>query len=190
MKENEMERLSLMHISNANGGDLIYRATRNGFSAASFHAICDNQKNVLIIIKANNNYIFGGYISVGLSNESYEINDPNAYIFSLRRGKDSQIHKMKIKSKTAITYRNGYFLTFGSTGATCSPLNYDISITDSPNDRKKSGVEKNHCYIGRSYQLPDNFNDSTESQSSIKEFLAGKYDGWLVDEIEVYKLKF
>ena len=40
---------------------LIYRASRDGFSANSFHLKCDNRSKTLTVIKSNNNNIFGGY---------------------------------------------------------------------------------------------------------------------------------
>ena len=84
MKEDEMERLGLVHISKAKTGDLIYRATRDGFSAENFHRRCATRENILIIIKTNTDHKFGGYISVRLNSIPAGTvgEDRKAYIFS------------------------------------------------------------------------------------------------------------
>ena len=39
---------------------LLYRASRNGWTAANFHSFCDNKGPTVTVVK-NGNYIFGGY---------------------------------------------------------------------------------------------------------------------------------
>ena len=36
---------------------LLYRATRDGFAASSFHSRCDGRDNTVTIIKTNSNYV-------------------------------------------------------------------------------------------------------------------------------------
>ena len=43
---------------------LIYRASKDGFSADSFHSRVDNKGPTLIICKAENGRIFGGYTDI------------------------------------------------------------------------------------------------------------------------------
>ena len=62
---------------------LLYRATRDGFAASSFHAKCDQQPNTLTVIKTTNGFIFGGYTAVAWDSTSRHKIDPNAFIFSL-----------------------------------------------------------------------------------------------------------
>ena len=40
---------------------LVFRASVDGYSAKSFHSICDGIENLLVIIKAND-YFFGNYL--------------------------------------------------------------------------------------------------------------------------------
>ena len=44
---------------------LLYRASRDGDISKTFHKLCDNKQNVLIIIKSDIGYIFGGYSKIG-----------------------------------------------------------------------------------------------------------------------------
>ena len=55
---NGLENKNIKNIS------LIYRGSRDGFKSSIFHELCDNQGETLVIIKSNNNYIFGGYTSI------------------------------------------------------------------------------------------------------------------------------
>ena len=40
--------------------ELLYRASRDGWAASSFHSSCDNEGPTVTVIKSGN-YIFGGY---------------------------------------------------------------------------------------------------------------------------------
>ena len=40
--------------------ELLYRASRDGWAASSFHSCCDNKGPTVTVIKSGN-YIFGGY---------------------------------------------------------------------------------------------------------------------------------
>jgi hypothetical protein len=194
MKENERERLGLVQICKAKTGDLIYRATRDGFSAENFHQKCASRNNILLIIKTNTDHIFGGYISIRLNEIPAGITgeDMNAYIFSLRRGDVSETHLMKIKRpRFAITFNTHDFLGFGSVDNLNFdqklPMNFDIFLARYPNKKELNTSGKNHCNIGRSYEMPDGFD---KYSTNARSFLAGYYDDWLTNEIEVYQLKF
>ena len=63
--------------------ELIYRASRDGFDAASFHAKCDYKPGTLTIIRTTNGCIFGGYTAVEWTSEGGSKTDPRAFIFRL-----------------------------------------------------------------------------------------------------------
>ncbi len=73
---------------------LIYRASKHGYTAESFHNRCNNTKPTLIIIKSDNNCIFGGYTTQTWSGSIYYINisiiigewkdDDKGFIFTLK----------------------------------------------------------------------------------------------------------
>lgn len=66
--------------------ELIFRATKDGFSASNFHAKCNDKGATIILIKAKNNEnIFGGYTSKSwLSNSNYEA-DSGAFLFHVTK---------------------------------------------------------------------------------------------------------
>ena len=63
----------------------VYRATRHGFSAAAFHAHCDGQQHLLLLIRVDGGHcwLFGGYTAVGFSPPQRAIADSAAFLFSL-----------------------------------------------------------------------------------------------------------
>ncbi len=155
-------------------GNLLYKASRDGFTASAFHSRCDEKANTVTIIKTNSNYVFGGYTTAkwGANNNSW-ISDSSAFIFSLRRNGTSNNHKLPIiRAEHAIYGVPGYGPTFGG--------GHDIYIKD------RSDIQVgSYSNSGYSYQCPPGYSYGTEN---TKCFLAGTYNGWLTTEIEVYHL--
>ena len=171
---NKDEHLSLSQMVKFSEGNLLYRASRDGFTASAFHSRCDGIADTVTIIKTNSNYVFGGYTAAkwATNNNNY-ISDSNAFIFSLRRNGTSNNHKLPIiKAEKAIYGGPGYGPLFGDGS--------DIRIID------KSDIKvDSYSNLGYSYQCPPGYSYGTEN---TKCFLAGNYNGWLTTEIEVYEL--
>ena len=74
-------------LFNFNNIKLLYRGSRDGDSTKICHELCDNKQNVLIIIKSDNNYIFGGYSKIGFKTNNSEradyLIDNNSFLFSI-----------------------------------------------------------------------------------------------------------
>ncbi len=51
-------------------GNLLYRASRNGWAASNFHSCCDNNGPTVTVVKSGN-YIFGGYTDKLWDGRSY-----------------------------------------------------------------------------------------------------------------------
>jgi hypothetical protein len=147
-------------------GSLLYRATRDGFEASSFHSKCDGKAKTITIIKTQDNYVFGGYTDASWDSTSYWKTDAASYIYSLRRNGVSNLSKHKIlKSDHAICCVSSNGPTFGR--------GYDIGIAD------RSDVNKGNftnTLVGNSYSISSNT------------YLAGTYNNWLTNEIEVYHI--
>ena len=163
-------------MTHARVKSLLYRATRDGFTALAFHNKCDGKANTITIIENNLNYVFGGYTSAAWSTNG-ETYDSNAFIFSLRRAGVSNFEKYKVTTPSlAITGRSDQGPTFGAT--------YASSVQINDNSNTKTGSHTNFCeyYECPLGYAPDTMNDRTQS------YLAGNYNNWLAVEIEVYQL--
>ena len=168
---NTNESLSLVEISKSKQGNLLYRATRDGFTAQAFHSRCDGKTNTITIIKNNLNYVFGGYSSESWDSSSRHIYDPKAFLFSLRRDGKSYNDKFTIKnSEYALYGLSSYGPTFGE--------GHDLYVCDQSNITVGSYSE-----FGYSYNLPDGYIYGKNARS----FLVGNYE-WTTTEIEVYQI--
>ena len=61
----------------------IYRASEDGDQAEVFHSLCDNNTNVIVLIKTKEKMKFGGFSSKGFNSSNTSIIDNSAFVFSL-----------------------------------------------------------------------------------------------------------
>jgi hypothetical protein len=153
---------------------LIYRASRDGFQASSFHSKCDNISNTVTIIKTTSNSVFGGFTSAIWTSNGGITYDANAFIFSLRRSGNLNKERFNVSNSFyAISSYYYYGPIFGDSWYS------DIQVSSNSNQNYDS-----YSYFGRWYQLPKNISyGSFEAQS----YLAGS-NYWKTEEIEVYQV--
>ena len=151
--------------------NLLYVASNNHFSSYSFHKACRNMSNLLVIIRTNNDCLFGFYTSKSFDpqcsyNNKY-CSDKNAFIFSLPINNE-KIEKYPIdinNYKSAIFTDNSIFFALGE--------GYDLYIPDKCNEIP-SNADFPNTYL--------NFH-SQEKNS----FLNGA-DEFTVKELELYHI--
>jgi len=159
-------------LNNQPEAKLIYRASRDGFSASSFHSKCDNYSNTVTIFKTLSNSVFGGFTSAKWTSSQGYTYDSNAFIFSLRRSGNSNKERFNVTQPSFAIYG-------GSSHGPVFGGGNDIYVSDSSNTNEYSSSN-----IGHSYQLPKNITSgSVEAQS----YLAGSYR-WKTTEIEVFQV--
>ena len=150
---------------------LVYRASRDGFSAEQFHAKCDNIPKTLSIIKARHSgNVFGGYTECTWNHTGTYKQDNNAFIFSLVN-KDNKPIKMKPKNPAHAIYCNSsWHITFGA--------EQDFHIAPNSNTSNKSWSNLGNTYKHPTYQYQSN---------EAKNFLAGSHN-FCTSEIEVFRV--
>jgi hypothetical protein len=162
---------SIVVMAQFKEGNLLYRATRDGFTASAFHSKCVGKENTVTIIKTDSNYVFGGFTHEKWIIGDGWINDSKAFIFSLRRAGISNSHKLNVKrAQYAIICNSDYVFRFGD----------DISIKEESDINKGSNTA-----LGVDYDCPPGFSNGSED---TKRFLAGSFTDWLTNEIEVYQI--
>ena len=167
------EIMSLVQkMTRLSDGILLYRATRDGFKSQAFHSKCDGKKNTITIIKNNLNNVFGCYASSAWNSSNTWINDPMAFLFSLRRAGFSFKDKFTVEEpKYAFCGNLEYGPIFGD--------GYDICICNQSNTNVGSYTD-----FGSTYNLPEGYTKS----GNARDFLAGNYNQWTTTEIEVYQI--
>ncbi|KAJ5070818.1 hypothetical protein M0811_01799 [Anaeramoeba ignava] len=145
-----------------------FSAKRDGFNCQNWHKAVDNKGKTLVIIKTNDNFIFGGFTQVGFNGNTGYINDSSAFIFSLRNDKGDRI-------PAKFTYKHDGYAIY-------SDLSYGPWFGDG-DFYSNSDLKTGWSNFGYSYNLP---NGITKRSNEAKSYLAGSYDKWVVDELESY----
>ena len=64
-------------------GNLLFRATRDGFAPVNFHQKCDGRGPIVVIAKSAGGHIFGGYTETAWDNSSNWKNCSDSFLFRL-----------------------------------------------------------------------------------------------------------
>jgi hypothetical protein len=146
---------------------LLWKGSRDGFTAEAFHSRCDNKGLTLTLIQSSFNKVFGGYTSVpwqSRADSKFE-DDKNAFIFSLTM-KVKCKHQKKINA--SVLGKKGFGPIFGA-----GP---DIRVADRC-DRKD--VCENMVNGNQVFELPEGADPNT--------YLAGGPKP-VITEIEVFQV--
>ena len=168
-KENTLAMNKLCAFSSEKKWQLLYRATRDGFSGEDFHSNCDGFTNTLTIIKSTNGNIFGGFAEKAWNSSGYigYVVDPKAYIFSLVNKENNPFRAQCSRGQSAIYCKASLGPTFGRN---------EIRISSNSNSNERSMANFGFFYRYYGYQK------KTERAQSI---LAGSLKFQTL-EIEVF----
>lgn len=147
---------------------LLYRASRDGYDASSFHQKCDSHSNTLTIIRTDTMRIFGGFTGSTWSSDANEFkSDPYAFLFNLTNDSNNNLMIKCSDEKNAIYCDKNFGPCFG---------NGDIKISNLSNLNNKNESTLGFTYGDQVFEY-----GSRES----KTFLAGS-QFFRVDDIEVF----
>jgi len=119
---------------------LIYKASRDGFSAANFHAKCDFP-GTLTVIQSVGGWLFGGFASKSWKPTGDNQADESAFIFTLTNPHSIPPTKYTLKNdkiQFSIYCSNSYGATFGGGN--------DIYVSDNSNQNYSSHINFPHTY--------------------------------------------
>lgn len=171
LTSNEMKNLmKLINFSEETKWQLIYQATKHGFSSSSFHAKCNTKRNTLVLIKTSNSNVFGGFTCKKWSGNNCFKTDPNAFMFSFKNESNKPIQMKCYRPACAIYCNPEFGPSFGRT---------DLIIKNNSNEHEQSW-----SHLGHTYTHPQLNYDSIQAQT----FLAGTFNFKTV-EIEVFCLE-
>jgi len=142
----------------------IYQATENGATAADFHRECDQNTNIIVLIKTNDGKKFGGYTSVGFSNFYRSYHDDTAFLFSI----DKREIYPNLKGKSAVDS----FYNFGPCFSGDSIKIYDNFLKNGGVTVKNSG----NFETNEEFQINDGKMAFGVEEIEVLEFLERKND--------------
>jgi hypothetical protein len=148
---------------------LLYRGSRDGFEANTFHSLCDGHSNTVTLILSANDCIFGGYTPIAWRSSGGVTSDPSlsSFIFTIKTPHNlpSQIFK-QTKADKAIYNDSSYGPIFAGYS--------DLGIADQCQNSSGSWSNLGVGYI----------NDTGIDGKNV---LTGSYN-FTVKEIEVFEL--
>jgi len=152
------------------GMNLIYKASRDGYSASVFHSICDYQGSTLVVVRSTGGYLFGGFHKGDWHSSGSYANGTIAsqsFIFTLTNPYSTAPTKYHNKNSTYGPYSSSsYGPTFGG--------GHDLHIS---NACTTSG-----CYTN----FPHSYNDTTGHGNNT---FTGSYN-FNVSDINVFRCNF
>ena len=137
---------------------LLYRGTRDGDDSQTFHRLCDNYRNILVLVETTKNRKFGGFCSIGYKSEGDGKKDNSAFIFSLDKLKIYNV----IKGEQAVFWGSEYGPLFAG----------GMTVVSNKFFTNKSYSNSKNNY----YQLQEDY-----------ELNGGEFT-YLIKEVEVYKI--
>eukprot|EP01083_Nonionella_stella_P162464 533405_1 len=159
--------------------DLLYRASDHDFSASSFHNFCDNKGKTLVIIQAENGYIFGGYTHASWKIPKYKRQQrTDGFIFLLRSyGNDGEDQLRKWHLDTI----NNEIESELQEKDDCGPCFADsITILDECN-----ATDMNEAYVGA---LFEDAPKEKETLSGTVNFRVLEYEVYQVSKLYDYRM--
>jgi len=149
--------------------NLLYRGSRDGFTAQAFHSRCDNKGASLTVVKASGRpNIFGGYVDASWVSGNNNI-QAESWIFSLVNNQNRPI-KFQCNNFNSGAYDNSsYGPTFGG--------GHDLHISNSMQSTSN-------------YSSPSSYTQAASGYTGYltQDLLAGAYN-FTVEEIEVFGVK-
>jgi len=149
--------------------ELLYRGSRDGFDASSFHTNCDNKGPTVTVIKSTEGFVFGGFTDKSWSSAggwNLYHRSSKAFLFALKSHSRIGPTKMRVKTNEV----EDAVLHTRSSGP-CFGRGPDLQICNNSNANVSSCLN-----IGSTYSLP---------AGQTKNFITGN-ENFQVEEIEVF----
>ena len=122
---------------------LLYRGTRDGMSADTFHNRCNNKGPTISLFKNENGYIFGGYASIDWTSYGDYRSAPDSFIFTLTNKYNIEPTKFpNTDTRYSIYDSSNYGPTFGN--GTAIYIGFNSNYTNFPSSAYKDILDKGY----------------------------------------------
>eukprot|EP00347_Sterkiella_histriomuscorum_P005374 403356856 len=156
---------------------LLFKGSRDGFTATKFHELCDNKGPTVQFIQSEYGQVFGGYASIPLISPNNDFSsiqsDNDAFVFNLTK---KSIHKQYRNQQNAVRQNKNCMGMFGG-GV---QIDRDFAICNNCDENRNSNSR-----LGWTYKLPHGYEYKSAEANS---YLAGK-EFFKVLEYEVYSFQ-
>lgn len=147
--------------------ELIYQASRDGWSNSDFHRLCDKQGSTVTVVTSGGGYVFGGYAEHSWTSRNSYVNDPYAFLFLVKSPGGRAPFKLALKQG-----QEEYALNDHSTHGPSFGKAHDLHVFTA------CGCTTGQGRPGHTYELP-------AGHTSF--FFTGS-PGFTLEEMEVYRV--
>jgi hypothetical protein len=84
LSSKHQEQLNQFFSNDNQQWQLIYCASRDGYTSTAFHKLCDGRCPTMTVIRSKNGFIFGGYTKIPCSSSGTDKADSSAFLFTLK----------------------------------------------------------------------------------------------------------
>ena len=156
----------------SNSFSLLWRGSRDGFSAEAFHRRCDGKSNTLTVIKSTTGYIVGGFTSISWSTIGGHKSDPDAFLFSLTNPYNNPVVLKVKKADKAVFHNSNVGPSFG-----------DLTVSNLSNANTRS------CYLTGAFESAKKIKTNENSKAFELRYNNLGFDSFFQTvEIEVYQI--
>ena len=149
---------------------LLWRGSRDGFDAATFHRLCDGKANTVTVVKNTNGIIFGGFTSIPWKSSGDYKADSQAFLFSLTNPSNEPVKLNVHLEDCAVYHHSSYGPTFG--------LRHDLCVSSLSNKNRNSRMNL------RVYESPN----GKSGKEGGKSIVGGSDNKFQTVEVEVYQV--
>ncbi|MBM4342147.1 MAG: SMP-30/gluconolactonase/LRE family protein [Deltaproteobacteria bacterium] len=147
---------------------LCYKATKDGFSSKVFHTLCDAAPMSMVVMHSTSGLLFGGFAAKSWAGGGSYVASLENWLFQLNKG--AKLPVQGCNSKFAMYVQASYGPTFGG--------GHDLHLD--------GGMKKGFSNLGHTYTCPATSMPCSPNVPECQGFLAGGYNDWTLDEVEVY----
>eukprot|EP01044_Picomonas_judraskeda_P011547 COSAG03_NODE_1583_length_3839_cov_3.446791_1_plen_261_part_00 len=156
--------------------ELLFRASRDGWRSADFHAACNNKGATLTVVRSESGHTFGGYADRPWQSSGGYAASPGAFLFGLRTAQGQG----PLKLAQGGAHRNaGRAVYDPANGAPTFGGGHDLHIADSANANTNS-----YANLGRCYDPPSG---GVYGEPSANAYMAGT-QSFKVADYEVFRV--
>ncbi|XP_061167742.1 interferon-induced protein 44-like [Saccostrea echinata] len=83
---------------------ILYKISRDGLSAQTFHKLCDNKGPTVTVLHNSIGNVFGGYLSDSWNSNNSTIKDEKAFLFQLKNRNTSSAQKFNVHKPEMAAY--------------------------------------------------------------------------------------
>ena len=181
------EVVGVHYKANATEWKLLWRASRDGFGASTFHNKCDNQGSTITVVKSASGFVFGAATGVEWGSNSGYVGTTEAFLFGIRTYGSPD-------AAVAFTLTDAYRATFAMFDK--SGFGPQFGVVDLVIGPNGGGIDSGYSNIGWAY-TGNGIALHDETLNASKQYFAGSQDpgplpsnrfNFKVAEIEVFKL--